>query len=102
MSVRLFNAILLVALPMALSAQSARPSAAGPFVHSSWTVADGLPVNHIQSVLQSRDGYIWIATLDGLARFDGLRFTVYNTANSPELTNNRFTSLQETGDSSIW
>jgi ligand-binding sensor domain-containing protein len=52
------------------------------WVHESWTVKDGLPVNSINSLLQDRAGYIWAATFDGLVRFDGIRFTVFNSANS--------------------
>ena len=74
----------------------------GSFVHESWTVEDGLPLNSIRQVLQSRDGYIWIATLDGLARYDGVRFTPYNSANSPELPNNRIVSIFEGRDSTLW
>jgi len=72
------------------------------FVHESWTVADGLPVNSINALLQSRDGYIWAATYDGLVRFDGVRFTVFNTANSPGLPNNRITNLLEARDGALW
>ena len=56
----------------------------------------------MNAVLQSRDGYIWVATFDGLARFDGVRFTVFNSATSPGLPSNRIVSLQETRDGSLW
>ena len=59
------------------------------WVHESWTVKDGLPVNSINGIVQDRTGYIWAATFDGLVRFDGLRFTVFNSANSEELPSNR-------------
>lgn len=72
------------------------------FVTQSWTVRDGLPVNSVTWLLQSRDGYIWIATFDGLVRFDGARFTVFNAANSPGLPSNRIIELRETRDSSLW
>jgi ligand-binding sensor domain-containing protein/signal transduction histidine kinase len=48
-----------------------------PFVVRSWQVEDGLPHNSVNAILQTRDGYLWLATDDGLARFDGVRFTVF-------------------------
>jgi hypothetical protein len=72
------------------------------WVHESWTVKDGLPVNSINALLQDRTGYIWAATFDGLVRFDGLRFTVFNSANSEELPSNRIIRLKEGKDGSLW
>lgn len=83
----------------------ARPTAAGfsrPVVHESWSVDDGLPLNSIRDLVQTRDGYIWIATLDGVARFDGVRFTVFNSATTPNLPGNRFVALHESRDGSLW
>lgn len=68
----------------------------------NWSTDAGLPYKTVRSVLQTRDGYIWAATSDGLARFDGVRFTVFNTANSPELKTNRLELLAETLDGSLW
>ena len=72
------------------------------WVHESWTVKDGLPVNSINTLLQDRTGYIWAATFDGLVRFDGLRFTVFNSANSEGLPSNRIIRLMEGRDGSLW
>jgi signal transduction histidine kinase/ligand-binding sensor domain-containing protein/CheY-like chemotaxis protein len=72
------------------------------WVHESWTVKDGLPVNSINALLQDRTGYIWAASFDGLARFDGLRFTVFNSANSEELPSNRIVHLKEDRGGSLW
>ncbi|MFL5438785.1 MAG: two-component regulator propeller domain-containing protein [Myxococcales bacterium] len=72
------------------------------WVHESWTVKDGLPVNSINALLQDRTGYIWAATFDGLVRFDGVRFTVFNSANSEELPSNRIIALKEGRDGSLW
>ena len=47
------------------------------YVTQQWTVADGLPVNAVSDVTQTEDGYLWLATFDGLVRFDGAQFTVY-------------------------
>ena len=72
------------------------------WVRESWSIADGLPVNSVNALLQSRDGYIWAATFDGLVRFDGVRFTIFNTANSPGLPSDRIISMLEAKDGSLW
>ena len=80
----------------------ASDSSAHSWVHESWTVKDGLPVNSINALLQDRTGYIWAATFDGLVRFDGVRFTVFNSANTEELPSNRIIQLKEGRDGSLW
>lgn len=67
-----------------------------------WGVEQGLPYKTVSSVLQTRDGYIWAATSDGLARFDGVKFTVFNTANTQGIVTNRLDALVETNDGSLW
>jgi len=44
----------------------------------------------VHGILQTRDGYMWFTTFDGLVRFDGVRFTVFNKSNSPGLAGNGF------------
>ena len=78
---------------------SAAPS---PYHFDSWTTDNGLPQNTVNDILQTRDGYLWLATLDGLVRYDGVRFTVFNTQNSRGIQDNRFTLLYEARDSSLW
>ncbi|HEX6575967.1 MAG TPA: ATP-binding protein [Gemmatimonadaceae bacterium] len=78
-----------------------RPLVDGPasgFVLESWSITDGLPVNSITKILQAKSGYLWLGTFDGLVRFDGVKFTVFNIANSKGLTTNRIVDLQETAD----
>jgi len=91
-------------LPIALLVQlmASGAHAQRSWVHESWTVKDGLPVNSINALLQDRAGYIWAATFDGLVRFDGLRFTVFNSANSENLPSNRIIQLKEGRDASLW
>src|SRR5215475_13896370 len=67
-----------------------------------WTADTGLPQNSINAIHQARDGYIWLATFDGLVRFDGVRFTVFNKSNSPGIGNNRFTCLYEDRQGDLW
>jgi len=80
----------------------AQASGGQTWVHESWTVNDGLPVNTINDVAQDTQGYIWLATFDGVVRFDGVRFTVYNTAGNPELPSNRIVTLATARDGSLW
>jgi signal transduction histidine kinase/ligand-binding sensor domain-containing protein len=71
-----------------------------PFDH--WTADNGLPQNSVRDIVQTRDGYLWLATLDGLVRFDGVHFTVFNKGNSPGIISNRFIQLYEDGDGDLW
>ena len=72
------------------------------YLRDSWTTEKGLPQNSVTSLLQSRDGYLWVGTFGGLARFDGLKFTVFDTGNSPGLQSNRIISLFEDRAGIIW
>lgn len=47
------------------------------FVIRSWGTEAGLPQNTVNAIAQTPDGYLWVGTRDGLARFDGVRFTVF-------------------------
>ncbi len=55
------------------------------YVAHRWSIQDGLPQISVLSIAQDRDGYIWVGTQDGLARFDGVRFTNYTPDNQPQL-----------------
>ncbi len=78
------------------------PIPASPPSFWVWQVKDGLPQNQVREITQTRDGYIWIATNDGLARFDGIRFVVFNLENTPALRSNIFTALYEDRDGALW
>ncbi len=62
----------------------------------------GLPQNSVKAILQTRDGYLWFTTLDGAVRYDGAKFTVFNTTNSPGIRSNRFANLYESADGTLW
>src|SRR5687768_7080572 len=73
---------------LALSLSTTTAHAQYRFDH--WTADNGLPQNSVRDIVQTRDGYLWMTTFDGLVRFDGVRFTVFNKSNTPELASNRF------------
>ncbi|MFH2108354.1 MAG: two-component regulator propeller domain-containing protein [Chrysiogenia bacterium] len=61
-----------------------------------------IPQNSVLSMVQSRDGYLWIGTYEGLARFDGLHFTVFDKSNTPEIRNNGMMVIVEDSDEALW
>lgn len=65
------------------------------YVHNAWQTDQGLPQNYVQAIVQTRDGYIWLATQEGLVRFDGISFTVFDKRNTPELKANNIQALYE-------
>ncbi|MGC4071931.1 MAG: two-component regulator propeller domain-containing protein [Nibricoccus sp.] len=72
------------------------------FAASGWDVSSGLPQNSVQVIKQTSDGYLWVGTGDGLARFDGAAFTVFTHANTPALISDTITSLYEAPDGRLW
>jgi ligand-binding sensor domain-containing protein/signal transduction histidine kinase len=88
-------------------------AAAGPapemdpaFIVDSWTAENGPgkgpPDNEIISVIQTLDGYLWLGTLHGLARFDGVNFTCFNKNNTPGLNSDRIVHLFEDSRTNLW
>lgn len=78
------------------------PAAFSQVAVDFWTTDDGLPQNITRSICQTRDGYLWIATFDGLVRFDGVRFTVFNRSNTPGINGNRFGTMLCTKTGDFW
>jgi ligand-binding sensor domain-containing protein/signal transduction histidine kinase len=68
----------------------------------TWQTESGLPQNTVHAILQTRDGYIWLGTEGGVVRFDGLKFDVYETQNTPKLRSNNIRSLMEDRDGALW
>ena len=67
-----------------------------------WNTERGLPQNTVLSIVQSRDGYLWIGTRFGLARFDGVRFTTFNVANTPGMPCENCYAMAEDAEGSLW
>ena len=84
----------------------ARPAAGqletSHYSSQQWDIGGGLPHVSVQSVLQARDGYLWVGTLTGAARFNGDSFTRFEDTNAPALENGRVTALCQTRDQKLW
>ena len=72
------------------------------YARKVWRIEDGLPQNRIRSLAQTRDGYLWIGTSEGLARFDGSRFTVFDRSNTPALGDDGILALRVAADGTLW
>src|SRR5438445_1511063 len=72
------------------------------FNRQVWLTENGLPQNTVHSITQSKNGYLWIATEEGLARFDGVKFTVFDKQNTPELRSNDIRVLLEDRRGALW
>ncbi len=67
-----------------------------------WPVDRDWQQNAVTAIVQTRDGYLWLGTYHGLTRFDGVRFTVFDSGNTPGLQNSLITSLYEDGEGVLW
>lgn len=67
-----------------------------------WSTDEGLPQSTVNTLVQGRDGYLWLGTYDGLARFDGLRFTVFHRRNTTGLKDNGVRALAEDREGVLW
>lgn len=68
----------------------------------AWKLEDGLPVETITTLLQTRDGYLWLGSDEGLIRFDGVRFEIFHSRNTPAFQISRVSHLAEAPDGTLW
>jgi len=107
---------LLLAACIASAAGSCAPSAEGAsvpapkgllpndlrhLVLTTWTTDQGLPQNFIRAITQTADGFLWVGTMNGLARFDGLRFRAFSKDGPSELQDN-IVALAPDSSKGLW
>ena len=93
--------LLIIFLALSLLAPSrARAAATLPYAVRAWTIEDGLPTSTVQDIAQTPDGYLWLSTTGGLARFDGVRFEAFGLAQG--LPSNRFQGLAVDRTGALW
>jgi ligand-binding sensor domain-containing protein len=63
------------------------------WIIKTWETGDGLPDNSVTAIAQTPDGYIWLGTFNGLVRFNGVEFKVFNPANTPQLPSGGIVNL---------
>ena len=72
------------------------------FTLKSWKTPDGLPQDSILAIAQGSDGYLWLGTGNGLARFDGVKFKVFSRWNTPAMMSDKVTSLLVDKKGELW
>ncbi|MBI4750647.1 MAG: protein kinase [Acidobacteria bacterium] len=70
------------------------------YVIKTWQ--DELPQNSVNAIAQTADGYLWFGTYEGLVRFDGVRFTVFDRSNTPEFQSNHVWRLFVDSQNRLW
>jgi ligand-binding sensor domain-containing protein/signal transduction histidine kinase len=70
--------------------------------HQIWRTDSGLPQNTVHSILQTRDGYLWLGTDGGLVRFDGIDFLTFDAENTPQLPSDTVYDLLEDASGTLW
>lgn len=89
-------------LMLVVPTADAQPSEQRPYVVTAWGMEQGLPQSSVNDILQTQDGYIWLATFGGLVRFDGVNFTTYNRFNTPCMRSDRILRLFEDREGTLW
>ncbi len=72
------------------------------YVFDRWSIEDGLPQLSVLAITQDATGYLWLTTQNGVARFDGVRFRVFNVENTPALRANVIDRTLLGRDGSLW
>lgn len=83
----LLSAALLAGGPELLAAPSLGEVVHTDWLARTWQTDEGLPDNNVTGIEQTSDGYLWVATLGGLMRFDGARFEEFSTMHLPRVVN---------------
>src|SRR5262249_23557796 len=95
-------AVLLVCATGQTSGSEPAGPSRGAFSIQSWRTEDGLPNDMVNDVAQDREGYLWVATNAGVARFDGVRFQAFDKQTTPEPGGDACSRLLVTRAGALW
>lgn len=101
---RLISILLLIGIIFESNGQSSRlvlPESDSHYYVERWTTDQGLPSNTLLYALQSANGYIWISSFDGIVKFDGLIFDIFNKTNNNTITN-AISKIAEDANHNLW
>ena len=98
------GALLLGVLSPAFQAALAADAtpASSEYLVEVWDTDRGMPSSAVTSIAATPDGYLWIGTFEGLARFDGIRFTVINHRNTPDFPDDAVLALHVDRSGLLW
>ena len=89
--------------PAAVGASVGEPATSlSQYKVDGWQTEQGLPLNTVQSLFQTRDGYLWVGTAGGLSRFDGVRFTTFDSIQAPDLASQPIFGFMEDAQGNLW
>jgi signal transduction histidine kinase/ligand-binding sensor domain-containing protein len=92
----------LLAAGMLFCTLSRLAAAPTDYLVDDWDTENNLPSSTVTSIEQTPDGYLWVGTYNGLARFDGARFVTFDPVNTPELTQTRVQGLYLDANGTLW
>ena len=99
----LFGSAALVAVFLGGPDRAGAQMADSRFSIATWSTGQGLlPDDSVLALTQTHDGYLWLGTLDGMVRFDGVRCTVFDESNTPRLPSSKIVRLFEDSRGNLW
>jgi len=90
-----------ILLPVCSRAQSGVANVFDSLYHTAWTVRNGAPPD-IEDLVQTSDGYLWLATANGLYRFDGVQFERYQPVSGADFLSDDIDALLALPDGGLW
>ncbi len=72
------------------------------YTHEVWQTDHGLPQNSVNTIKQTKDGFLWLGTQEGLVRFDGVLFTIFDKNNTAQIKDNQIVSLAVDKKGTLW
>ncbi|WP_413283057.1 two-component regulator propeller domain-containing protein [Vibrio sp. MA40-2] len=96
---RLLQAVL---MSMCLLGTTAFSAPLSTYFVDTWTSNDGLPHNSINAISQTSDGYLWFATWEGVVRYNGLEFTLFDRRPDTHMLDSGTRALVSDADNRLW